>query len=1339
MKKLISGQLNRARLRGCLKRLGFAALATLIPIGAFGQATVATLTDANHGQAGYKDGNTFYTAQFNGPAGIALDPSETYLFLADSNNNAVRLITSVGVTSSSYTYSAYTNKNGISHPVAVAVDTATNVYVLNRGNGKDGTVLKFNGGYYINYGGVVSLMATNASKLTNATAMALDGSANIYLTVQSNTVIRIAQSSNNAVSVVGVITNAGTSLRGITVLVNGKIALTDAGNNGIWLMDPGNTNLLGNSTKLTGFNGAGDVLGPPAFAQFNRPEGIAKAGNGILVVADCNNGKIKKIDAAGNVTQRIYGVNPQYWSGSYPGWKDGTVNNLNEAIDPVQARQPIGLAIASGGSVYVTENYYSLLRVATGTGLPALPPPIPQAPVIWSMTANYGQVDLSWSPITSATNYNVKRTTQSGHYSPPYVSVSGTTYTDTNVINGTTYYYSVSAVNTGGESPNSAEVSVTPPVPAPTAPRIGWFDYLTASPFTTVLHPVSGQTFVAHNDISLAVDPNLGSAYSGISTYYTSDGSDPTIATNSSRATPPDYADGMTFAQPLPVAPAPDVVIQAVNVNEGGYSAVTTAEFQFIAGNPIIIGNNAGQFSISDITTGAELYYTTDGSDPSKTNANAIHLAPVATSTNLWTVGFSITTNTIFKVRAFKGTYQPSDIVSAQFSPTNFVANIISFGFTTGEASSDFVASPGQNFYAPVTLTMLNGVKVYSLQYNVTVTNLGTHSIGKGEYGFNSMLEKPDLDHPGFFVTIPPYAYVSSTPPTVTSNSVVYNGSYFEDLQITNDSINLVGVGWLERAGKTNLYDTLSQDLITYSQAHDVQYPSAAYPGQIEVGGYYFHVPSNATSNDVYQIEIGRPSATSDGVGAPGANVYIAAPTNGVVVGGSSLSALKHVTIGQRKYIVGSVYPFRWFNAGDFGSSNIVNADVEQVFQSAVYYLNQPSPVTDFYNSMDSCGNLGVLDADSSDANYNCYTNTLGSLSTAQQNALFNGNDATINQIAFGDGTLDVCDVYVTFRRSLDPSLTWFRRFWNNGQRVADTGVINHAATASASQTSTRSIKANVNATGSTIPPQVNFAAGDITNCSAGQVIQVPITATIFGDYPLRVLMLNLTVTPLDGSPALTTPVTFTQVAALGAPYTTDSHGNDNFSAVWLNSTNAGLTGTVTIGTLSITIPDGSPANAAYAVHFDHASASPNGLASFPKQTLTGLITLSSRTNSCYGDGIPDAWRLRWFGTINNYLSASNACPSGDGIDNWKKYVAGVDPNAANNFPSVEANPVQDSGPSSIHWPTVAGKQYAIERSTSLFDGNWTSISTNTGTGGDMEFNDTFNGSVKFYRVRIIP
>ena len=31
-----------------------------------------------------------------------------------------------------------------------------------------------------------------------------------------------------------------------------------------------------------------------------------------------------------------------------------------------------------------------------------------------------------------------------------------------------------------------------------------------------------------------------------------------------------------------------------------------------------------------------------------------------------------------------------------------------------------------------------------------------------------------------------------------------------------------------------------------------------------------------------------------------------------------------------------------------------------QVFQSAIYDLNYPPPVSDFYDSMDSCGALGV-------------------------------------------------------------------------------------------------------------------------------------------------------------------------------------------------------------------------------------------------------------------------------------------------------------------------------------------------------------------------------------------
>src|SRR5207247_1296025 len=123
----------------------------------------------------------------------------------------------------------------------------------------------------------------------------------------------------------------------------------------------------------------------------------------------------------------------------------------------------------------------------------------------------------------------------------------------------------------------------------------------------------------------------------------------------------------------------------------------------------------------------------------------------------------------------------------------------------------------------------------------------------------------------------------------------------------------------------------------------------------------------------------------------------------------------------------------------------------------------------------------------------------------------------------------------------------------------------------------------------------------------------------------------------------ITVPVQFTPSAGLGQPTIIASKYAANYDVAWLNTGIAGLTGNATLGTLTVTIPANATANATYAIHFDHASASPNGLASFPKTTLTGLVTLSSRTNSSYNDGISDSWRLRWFGTVNNLLSASNA------------------------------------------------------------------------------------------------
>ena len=55
----------------------------------------------------------------------------------------------------------------------------------------------------------------------------------------------------------------------------------------------------------------------------------------------------------------------------------------------------------------------------------------------------------------------------------PVGTPSGTTFTDTTAVNGTTYYYMVKASNAVGNSPPSNEASATPAAPAtpPSAPQ----------------------------------------------------------------------------------------------------------------------------------------------------------------------------------------------------------------------------------------------------------------------------------------------------------------------------------------------------------------------------------------------------------------------------------------------------------------------------------------------------------------------------------------------------------------------------------------------------------------------------------------------------------------------------------------------------------------------------------------------------------------------------------------------------------------------------------------------------------------------------------------------------
>lgn len=106
---------------------------------------------------------------------------------------------------------------------------------------------------------------------------------------------------------------------------------------------------------------------------------------------------------------------------------------------------------ASGDSAY--QNAVNATPTAT----------TPLVPTGVSAVPGNAQVSLSWTSVSGATSYNVKRSLTSGSgYAIIASGITTANYSDTGLTNGTTYYYVVSAVNASGESPNSSQVSATP-------------------------------------------------------------------------------------------------------------------------------------------------------------------------------------------------------------------------------------------------------------------------------------------------------------------------------------------------------------------------------------------------------------------------------------------------------------------------------------------------------------------------------------------------------------------------------------------------------------------------------------------------------------------------------------------------------------------------------------------------------------------------------------------------------------------------------------------------------------------------------------------------------------
>ncbi len=212
------------------------------------------------GGVGNVDGNGA-TAQFNSPAGVALD-SAGNAYVADSGNHTIRRISSTG--------------------------TVTTIA------GQPGVPGKIDGA------------GTSVATFNIPRGVAVDASGNVYVADQANNAVRRIDVLGNVLTIAGG-SGAGFNRPVGLALIGATLYVADGGNNKIRQIDL--TPAAGFPvTDLSGTAAPGAVNATLATSSYNNPVGIsADATNLVLYVADSGNAIVRKLDLSGDAVTTLAG------------------------------------------------------------------------------------------------------------------------------------------------------------------------------------------------------------------------------------------------------------------------------------------------------------------------------------------------------------------------------------------------------------------------------------------------------------------------------------------------------------------------------------------------------------------------------------------------------------------------------------------------------------------------------------------------------------------------------------------------------------------------------------------------------------------------------------------------------------------------------------------------------------------------------------------------------------------------------------------------------------------------------------------------------------------------
>jgi hypothetical protein len=841
-------------------------------------------------------GGNYYTGFVNGgndvslfsdPRGLAVD-SLNQLFVADFGNNAVRKLNpSTEVTS---TFLVKTNLSG---PIALAFDQQGNLLVV---NALARNVVKFN------RDGVFQKVFANL--IADPTGIAIDIGGNVYVSMLTNKVQRF--SAAGAASGSFTLARANAQLWGVTLTPDNGLVVSDSANSVLWKFP-----LLGGSeTLFAGTIGvAGFADGAPGVAEFNAPRELATTTNGIVVLADFFNHRVRGVNAEGLV-QTLYGVDPASWSNTpaqfLPGWTDG-------AAAEAELRQPFGIAVDANNTVYDSEtSKYAVIRKVTGLTLPT------NTVALASLT-----------PVL----------TPSSGFFPGAVTIQVTSSNDPTAGFGpnTRIYYTLDGSDPGPANPGSGQailsegkgiISLTGPLDLSTL-EVRVFNDTVAGPIifggtTAVGRPSftpnagifpGGVRIIVTNELTTS-----GFFATGTRLFYTTNSTEPTLA--SFEAPVANGIGVIDIAGPVDLA---NLAVKAfIGLTSSETVKGTTLGFDlpgifptygyYPGGARILVTNANSPSGVFAPTT--TIRYTADGTEPTATSAvlpltggmgNLLWRSSTLDLTSLRVKAFGPTNNSV----SITGTAFTSDLfdgeVGVALGRTNFVGG-------NGQTNALYFGGPGARVVLPIIANMAPGKPLRSVSFVLEVIS------PQDAIDTTQRIDPPSLPRIELMSTndfIPITIATTNSPVDIAPVTTSFNVN-------ANVSLNRLPIAYLTTNGFT---------VDRFSMVAIISIP----------------IPLKAKIGSQYTVRVRNLTGRGD---------------NGLLRIRTNYDAV--IQVKSIPYMVGDTSPHLWYNAGDFGdryaSSDVEttdkpldNADVSDAFFASLHtFVKPPYTSSDLFDAMDS-------------------------------------------------------------------------------------------------------------------------------------------------------------------------------------------------------------------------------------------------------------------------------------------------------------------------------------------------------------------------------------------------